>query len=64
MATHSSNPAWGMPWTEGPGRLQSIGSQSDSHSLNSSFVTNLYTLQRRKQKVKANDLLKVTQSVL
>ena len=27
MATHSSNLAWRIPWTEEPGRLQSIGSQ-------------------------------------
>ena len=26
MATHSSVLAWRMPWTEEPGRLQSIGS--------------------------------------
>ena len=25
MATHSSTLAWKMPWTEGPGRLQSLG---------------------------------------
>ena len=28
MATHSSILAWKIPWTEEPGRLQSIGSQS------------------------------------
>ena len=28
MATHSSILAWRIPWTEEPGRLQSIGSQS------------------------------------
>ena len=27
MATHSSTLAWQIPWTEEPGRLQSIGSQ-------------------------------------
>ena len=26
MATHSSILAWRIPWTEKPGRLQSIGS--------------------------------------
>ena len=25
MATHSSNLAWGMPWIEEPGGLQSMG---------------------------------------
>ena len=28
MATHSSILAWRIPWTEEPGRLQSMGSQS------------------------------------
>ena len=28
MATHSSILAWKIPWTEKPGRLQSMGSQS------------------------------------
>ena len=27
MATHSSILAWGIPWTEEPGGLQSMGSQ-------------------------------------
>ena len=27
MTTHSSILAWGIPWTEGSGGLQSIGSQ-------------------------------------
>ena len=27
MATHSSIPAWRIPWTEESGRLQSMGSQ-------------------------------------
>ena len=27
MATHSSILAWRIPWTEDPGRLQSMGSQ-------------------------------------
>ena len=26
MATHSSTLAWRIPWTEEPGRLQSMGS--------------------------------------
>ena len=28
MATHSSTLAWKIPWTEEPGRLQSMGSGS------------------------------------
>ena len=31
MATHSSVLAWRIPWTEEPGRLQSMGSQRDGH---------------------------------
>ena len=31
MATHSSILAWRMPWTEEPGGLQSIGSQTVRH---------------------------------
>ena len=31
MATHSSTLAWRIPWTEAPGRLQSIGSQGVGH---------------------------------
>ena len=29
MATHSNILAWSIPWTEQPGGLQSMGSQSD-----------------------------------
>ena len=31
MATHSSTLAWKIPWTEEPGRLQSMGSQRAGH---------------------------------
>ena len=31
MATHSSILAWRIPWTEQPGRLQSMGSQRVGH---------------------------------
>ena len=31
MATHSSILAWKIPWTEEPGRLQSMGSQKAGH---------------------------------
>ena len=30
-ATHSSTLAWKIPWTEEPGRLQSMGSQRVGH---------------------------------
>ena len=31
MALHSSTLAWKIPWTEEPGRLQSMGSQRVGH---------------------------------
>ena len=31
MATHSSTLAWKIPWTEGPGGLQSMGLQRVGH---------------------------------
>ena len=31
MATHSSTLAWKVPWTEKPGRLQSMGLQGVRH---------------------------------
>ena len=31
MAIHSSSIAWKIPWTEEPGRLQSMGSQRLGH---------------------------------
>ena len=33
MASHSSILAWKIPWTEEPGRLQSMGSQTLRHDL-------------------------------
>ena len=33
MTTHSSTLAWEIPWTEEPGRLQSLGLQRAGHDL-------------------------------
>ena len=33
MATHSSTLAWRIPWTEEPGRLQSMALQRVGHDL-------------------------------
>ena len=33
MFTHSSILAWGIPWTEEPGGLQSMGLQGVGHDL-------------------------------
>ena len=40
MATHSSILAWRIPWTEGPGGLQSMGSQR----VGRNWVTNTHTV--------------------
>ena len=42
MATHSSIPAWEIPWTEEPGGLQSMGSQRMEHDLatKSAYIIN------------------------
>ena len=32
MATHSSILAWGIPWTEEPGGLQTVGLQRVGHN--------------------------------
>ena len=44
IATHSSILAWRIPWTEEPGRLQSVGLQRVGHdwttSLSLSFTLN------------------------
>ena len=33
MTTHSSIPAWEIPWREEPGGLQSMGSKTVGHDL-------------------------------
>ena len=40
MATHSSIPAWRIPWTEEPGKLQYMGSQRVRHD----WTTNITLL--------------------
>ena len=39
MATHSSIPAWRIPWTEEPGGLQSMGSQRVRHDTVTTTTT-------------------------
>ena len=43
MATHSNIFAWEIPWTEGPGRLQSMGSQRVGYQ-------DLMTIQQEQQR--------------
>ena len=37
MAPHSSTLAWEIPWTEEPGRLQSMGSRRLGHDFTFTF---------------------------
>ena len=48
MATHSSTLAWKIPWTEEPGRLQSMGSQRVRHDWATSL--SLFTFMHWKRK--------------
>ena len=45
MAPHSSTLAWKIPWTEEPGRLQSMGSPSRRLS-DFSFTFHFHTLEK------------------
>ena len=42
IATHSSILAWRIPWTEEPGRLQSMGLQRVEHDLTTKTTTTKY----------------------
>ena len=55
MAPHFSTLAWKIPWTEEPGRLQSMGSQRVRHDL-----TTLLSLSRLR--IKESIVSKVSHS--
>ena len=46
MATHSSTPAWKIPWKEEPGRLQSMGSLSRTRLSNFTFTFCFHALEK------------------
>ena len=48
MAPHSSTLAWKLPWTEEPGRLQSMGSQRVGHDCATSLSLFTFLHWRRK----------------
>ena len=48
MATHSSTLAWRIPWTEEPGRLQSMGSLGVGHDWATSLSLFTFIPWRRK----------------
>ena len=46
MAPHSSTLAWKTPWTEEPGRLQSMGSLSWTRLSNFTFTFHFHALEK------------------
>ena len=46
MATHSSTLAWKIPWAEEPGRLQSIGSWSQTWLSDFTFTFHFHALEK------------------
>ena len=46
MATHTSPLAWKIPWTEEPGRLQSMGSLSQTRLSDFTFPFHFHALEK------------------
>ena len=46
MATHSSTVAWKISWMEEPGRLQSMGLQSQTRLSDFTFTFHFYALEK------------------
>ena len=46
MVTHSSTLAWKIPWTEEPGRLQSLGWQRVGHDFTFTFTFYFHALEK------------------
>ena len=46
MAPHSSTLAWKIPWTEEPGRLQSVGSLSRTRLSDFTFTFHFHALEK------------------
>ena len=46
MVTHSSTLAWKIPWTEEPGRLQSMVAKSRTRLSDFTFAFHFYALEK------------------
>ena len=46
MATHASTFAWKIPWTEEPGRLQSMGLLSQTRLSDFTFTFHFHALEK------------------
>ena len=51
MTPHSSILAWKIPWMEEPGRLQSVGSQSQTRLSDFTFTFHFHALERKWQPI-------------
>ena len=60
MATHSSIPAWKIPWTEEPGRLQFMGSQRVGHDWATSLSLSLFFLNEAHSLVELQKVIKLS----
>ena len=47
MATHSSTLAWKIPWTEEPGRMQSMVAKSHTQLGNFTFTLHFHALEKK-----------------
>ena len=57
MATHSSILAWRIPWTEEPGELQSMGSQTVGHTWSDSAQHSAFTVRLIEVHTNSYDML-------
>ena len=48
MEAHSSTLAWKIPWTEDPGRLQFMGSLSQTRLSNFTFTFHFHALEKER----------------
>ena len=55
MVTHSSILPWGIPWTEEPGGLQSVGSQRVGHN----WATNAHTYTKFKNRQSLSIMIEI-----
>ena len=62
MAPHSSALAWKIPWTEEPGRLQSMGSLRVGHDWETSL--SLFTFMHWRRKWHPQDIIKSRQIII
>ena len=46
MAAHSSTLAWKIPWTEDPGRVQSMGPLRVGHDFTFTFTFHFHALEK------------------